>query len=232
MRHFDVQLVGGLVLLGGMVAEMETGEGKTLTATLAAGTAALAGIPVHVITVNDYLAGRDSEEMGPIYAALGLSVGVIRQGMAPADRRRAYACHITYCTNKEVAFDYLKDRIVLWDRPGPVRLQLEKMFGAGSRIGRLLMRGLHFGIVDEADSVLVDEARTPLIISGESDGTTEEDVYREAFQVARELTEQEHYRVLPEAHAVEVTDTGRDVIEHMPWEKAVDDHRRARGRNW
>ena len=134
MRHMDVQLIGGLVMLNGMVAEMETGEGKTLTATLPACTLALGGVPVHIITVNDYLAQRDAEWMGAVYNALGLNVGVIQHGIDPAARRAAYQCDITYCTNKEVAFDYLRDRIVLWDRPTPVRLQIERLFGKNSRV--------------------------------------------------------------------------------------------------
>ena len=165
-RHFDVQLTGGRVLLHGLIAEMETGEGKTLTATLPAATAAMAGIPVHIITVNDYLASRDAEWMGPIYAALGLSVGVIIHGMDPDARRAAYRSDVTYCTNKEIAFDYLKDRIVLGREAGRIQLEVEQVYHERPRIKQLLLRGLHFGIVDEADSVLVDEARTPLIISG------------------------------------------------------------------
>ena len=113
MRHFDVQLMGGWVLLNGMVAEMETGEGKTLVATLPASASALAGVPVHIITVNDYLAQRDANWMGPVYEALGLTVGTIIHGMTPEAKREAYRCDITYCCNKEVAFDYLRDRIVL-----------------------------------------------------------------------------------------------------------------------
>jgi preprotein translocase subunit SecA len=112
-RHFDVQLMGGWGLLQGKLVEMATGEGKTLTATLPACTAALAGVPVHVITVNDYLAKRDAEDMGPIYTFLGLSVGVVTQEMSPDQRRAAYACDITYCTNKDLAFDYLRDRVAL-----------------------------------------------------------------------------------------------------------------------
>jgi preprotein translocase subunit SecA len=180
MRHFDVQLIGGLILLDGMIAEMETGEGKTLVATLPACTVALAGVPVHIITVNDYLAERDATWMGPVYRALGLEVGVIKHGMDPDARRNAYRCDVTYCTNKEVAFDYLKDRITLWDRPSQIRLQMERLYGRDSRVNRLLMRGLHFAIVDEADSVLVDEARTPLIISEALDHSYEHNLYRTA----------------------------------------------------
>ncbi len=220
IRHFDVQLVGGLVLLKGMVAEMETGEGKTLTATLAASTAALAGIPVHIVTVNDYLATRDREWMGPVYEALGLTVGTIMHGLEPHARREAYGCDITYCTNKEVAFDYLRDRIVLWDRPGETRLQLERLYGGDSRINRLLMRGLRFAIVDEADSVLVDEARTPLIISAEARDFTEQAVYSEAFEVAGELTADDDFRVLVSGHNVELTALGKFRIEKFPWRES------------
>ena len=220
MRHFDVQLIGGLVLLKGMVAEMETGEGKTLTATLAAATAALSGTPVHIVTVNDYLAERDTEWMGAIYRALGLTVGTIKHGLDPEMRQAAYYCDITYCTNKEVTFDYLRDRIVLWDRPGQVRLQLERLYGGKSRVKNLLMRGLHFAIVDEADSVLVDEARTPLIISAEAKDFTEQAVYQEAFNVARELVALEDFRVLPSERMVELTDEGRYRIETFPWQEA------------
>ncbi|MBW2000535.1 MAG: prepilin peptidase, partial [Deltaproteobacteria bacterium] len=191
MPHFDVQLIGGWVILNGMVAEMETGEGKTLAATLPACTAALAGVPVHIITVNDYLAQRDTEWMAPIYRSLGITVGTVVHGMDPAAKRRAYRCDVTYCTNKELAFDYLRDRIVLWDRPSPLRLQLEKLYGEGSRVNQLLMRGLHFGIVDEADSVLIDEARTPLIISSGGEGVHDPRIYVCAMNLARELVEKQ-----------------------------------------
>jgi preprotein translocase subunit SecA len=187
LRHFDVQLIGGWVLLGGMVAEMETGEGKTLVATLPATTAALAGLPVHIVTVNDYLASRDAEWMRAAYEALGLTVGVIVHGLSPAERRAAYACDVTYCTNKEVAFDYLRDRIVLGHRPRRVELLLDRLANDVSRAGRLVHRGLHYAIVDEADSVLVDEARTPLIISGTSSDHLERQVYEQALGLAAQL---------------------------------------------
>ena len=217
MRHFDVQLAGGLVLLDGMVAEMETGEGKTLTATLPACTAALAGIPVHVVTVNDYLAERDATHMGPVYAALGLSVGIIRQGMDPASRRAAYACDVTYCTNKELAFDYLKDRIVMWDRPGPMRLQLEKLYGADSRSNRLLMRGLRYAIVDEADSVLIDEARTPLIISADPGENPGQDVYRLALDMAAGLAAGDDFSISENDRTVELAQRGKAKAERFDW---------------
>src|SRR2546428_14029643 len=140
-RHYDVQMIGGAVLLDGAVAEMETGEGKTLTATLAASAAALAGWPVPIVTVNDYLAKRDAEWMGPIYPALGLRGGLVVHGPAPHERRTAYACDITYVTNKEIAFDYLRDRITLRGHPSRLQLQLERLGGAGAPGRRGLLRG-------------------------------------------------------------------------------------------
>lgn len=215
MGHFDVQLIGGLVLLKGMVAEMETGEGKTLTATLPACTAALAGIPVHIITVNDYLAERDTQWMGPIYQALGLSVGTIKHGLDPESRRSAYRCEVAYCTNKEVAFDYLRDRIVLWDRPSEVRLQLERLYGERSRVRHLTMRGLPYAIVDEADSVLIDEARTPLIISAEGDGVDEELLYKQALEIAASLLSGEDFSISASERSLELTEQGKDHIEDI-----------------
>jgi len=217
LRPFDVQLIGGLVLLNGMLAEMETGEGKTLTATLPACTAALAGIPVHIITVNDYLAERDAEWMGPLYRALGLTVGVIKQGLDPATRQAAYRCDVTYCTNKEVAFDYLKDRIVMWDRPSAVRLQLERLYGTNSRANRLLMRGLHFAIVDEADSVLIDEARTPLIISTNPRGTPEQEIYQQALDLAKTFERGVDFEIFESHRAVDMKESGRKRVETHDW---------------
>lgn len=217
MSHFDVQLLGGMVLLKGMVAEMETGEGKTLVATLPACTAALAGIHVHIITVNDYLAQRDAEWMGPIYRALGLSVGTIVHGMDPEAKRLAYQCDVTYCTNKEVAFDYLRDRIVLWDRPSQVRLQLERLYGESSRVNQLLLRGLHYAIIDEADSVLIDESRTPLIISSEAEGLYESRVYQQAIDFAMELKRKNDYTVSSSEHKVDLTHKGKMRVSAFDW---------------
>ena len=154
-------------MIKGMLAEMATGEGKTLTATLVAGhRGAGRRFPVHVVTVNDYLAQRDAELMGPLYARLGLSVGIVIAGQSAEERRAAYACDITYCTNKELAFDYLRDRMVLGQARRRPALKLEALYEPTPRARQLRLRGLHFAIVDEADSVLIDEARTPLIISG------------------------------------------------------------------
>lgn len=212
-RHFDVQIIGGRMMLHGMIAEMETGEGKTLTATLPAAAAALAGIPVHIITVNDYLTNRDAEWMGPIYRALGLTVGTIVHGLDPGDRRIAYGANVTYCTNKEVAFDYLKDRIVLGRDPDRARLQVERLYEKRPRLDRLLLRGLHYGIIDEADSVLVDEARTPLIISGaESSEESERATCQTALDLASEMVDGRHYVIDGHEHSVKLLDPGLEYL--------------------
>src|SRR5258708_10105106 len=159
MRHFDVQLVGGMVLHGGNIAEMKTGEGKTLTATLAVCLNALAGKGVHLVTVNDYLGSRDAEWMSPIYTSLGFTVGVLQNNQDYADKQHAYACDITYGTNSEFGFDYLRDNMAT---------SLEEKVQHGGRYtedGKPLATH-NFAIVDEVDNILIDEARTPLIISG------------------------------------------------------------------
>jgi preprotein translocase subunit SecA len=196
-RHYRVQVLGALALLRGRIAEMDTGEGKTLTATLAVGTAALAGLPVHVVTVNDYLAKRDAEEMGPLYEALGLTVGVIQNGMTPAEKRAAYAADITYCTNKELGFDYLRDRLQLKDWRSGSRLALNQALTGASGADGLLLRGLHFAIVDEADSILVDEARTPLIISAQGKGELDAEALNQVLDIARRLREGVDYDLAP-----------------------------------
>ena len=166
MRHFDVQLVGGISLHEGRIAEMRTGEGKTLVATLTATLNALSGKGVHIVTVNDYLARRDAAWMGPIYEALGLTVGVIQSGQKPEEKRQAYLADVTYGTNNEFGFDYLRDNMAF---------SLEDKF----------QRDLHYAIVDEVDSILIDEARTPLIISGPAEQTTE--LYRQMNKLAPQL---------------------------------------------
>lgn len=220
ISHFDVQLIGGYVLLNGMVAEMETGEGKTLMATLPACTLALAGIPVHIITVNDYLTARDAQWMGPVYEALGLTVDTIVHGKEPPARCAAYRCDITYCTNKEVAFDYLRDRLVLWDRPSQLRLTVEQLYGESSRIPKLVMRGLHFAIVDEADSVLIDEARTPLIISSLADGRYGENVYRLAMEMATSFASDRDFSISKGDRHVALTPSGQAKVKGADWSAA------------
>ena len=166
MRHFDVQLIGGIILHQGRIAEMKTGEGKTLVATLPVYLNALTGEGVHVVTVNDYLAKRDSEWMGKLYRFLGLSVGLVISGMNPKAKKEAYACDITYGTNNEYGFDYLRDNMVIYK-------------------DQLVQRKLNFAIVDEIDSILIDEARTPLIISGR--GKQSSDLYKKADKFVRKL---------------------------------------------
>jgi preprotein translocase subunit SecA len=185
-RHYPEQLMGGWILLKGELAEMETGEGKTLTATLAAATAALAGIPVHVLTVNEYLVARDAEGLRPLYEALGLKVSFVTQEMTPPQCRAAYACDVTYVTNKQVAFDYLRDRLACGLRRGRLRRQLASVGDPGGNSAPLL-RGLCFAIIDEADSVLIDEARTPLILTRTLQHGVDADTYDHALTLAREL---------------------------------------------
>ena len=167
MRHFDVQLIGGIILHQGRIAEMKTGEGKTLVATLPVYLNALTGKGVHVVTVNDYLAKRDSEWMGKLYKFLGLSVGLVIAGMEPKQKQEAYACDITYGTNNEFGFDYLRDNMVIYQN-------------------QLVQRGLSYAIVDEIDSILIDEARTPLIISGRANQSS--DLYKKANDFVKRLT--------------------------------------------
>jgi len=209
MRPFDVQLLGGRVMLEGKIAEMETGEGKTLTATLPACAAALAGIPVHIVTVNDFLVMRDAAWMKPLYAFLGLRVGTITEGMAPEARRAAYACDITYCTNKQLVFDYLKDRLMLGQESRHLHLQIEGLHAEFPRTSRLLLRGLCYVIVDEADSVLVDEARTPLIISSVGDAAHEKQIYSEAVAIARQLDSGLDFAIRPREREVDLSERGK-----------------------
>src|SRR3981081_1728094 len=165
MRHRPVQLLGGFAMISGHVAEMRTGEGKTITALLPAATAALAGMPVHVVTINDYLAERDAQQLRPVYEALGLTVGLAVHGQSRPDRRHAYYSDVLYACNKELVFDYLRDRHAI-GRPSAARLRAAR-FRLPADNSQPLMRGLPFAIVDEADVILIDEARTPLIISRE-----------------------------------------------------------------
>lgn len=209
MSHYNSQLTGAWIMVHGGLAEMDTGEGKTLTATLAAATAALAGIPVHIVSVNDYLVARDAQQMAPLYRALGLTVGSATTDKNAEARRKEYGCDITYCTNKQLAFDYLRDRILLAGDHGRMRLQLEKMFDKDSRTDRLFLRGLCFAIVDEADSVLIDEARTPLIISRKVDSTQEEETYEQALALAGRMEEGRDYEVDLLERTIQISEEGR-----------------------
>lgn len=192
MRHFDVQLIGGIVLHQGRIAEMKTGEGKTLVATLPAYLNALTGKGVHIVTVNDYLAKRDAEWMGPIYKFLGLKVGFIQQLMDKKTRKDMYECDITYVTNYEVGFDYLRDNLVysLEDR---------------------VLRGLNFAIIDEVDSILIDEARTPLIISGPAEDTPE--MFEKFAKLAQMMENGKHYNADEKSHSISLTEEGIEFLE-------------------
>ena len=192
-RHFDVQLVGGGILHRGMIAEMKTGEGKTLVATLPVYLNALEGKGVHVVTVNDYLAQRDAEWMGQVYKFLGLTVGCITNELNDDDRREAYGCDVTYGTNNEYGFDYLRDNM---------KFDLEEM----------VQRPFNFAIVDEVDSILIDEARTPLIISGPTDDTSE--LYISVNKVIPGLNP-EDYEIDEKQKTVALTDGGNEHLEAL-----------------
>jgi preprotein translocase subunit SecA len=207
MRHFDVQLIGGMVLNSGRIAEMKTGEGKTLMATLAAYLNALPGHGVHVVTVNDYLARRDAAWMGKLYGFLGLSTGVIVSDLSHEERKAAYAADITYGTNNEFGFDYLRDNMAF-------------------NLEQKVQRELHFAIVDEVDSILIDEARTPLIISGQAEGSTE--IYLKTNQIIPFLTKQEKsedpelqdtlpgdYAVDEKSRQIHLTEAGYERVERL-----------------
>ena len=207
MRHFDVQLIGGMVLNDNKIAEMRTGEGKTLTATLAVYLNALTGKGVHVVTVNDYLASRDAKWMGQIYRWLGLTVGVILSGeQDPAVKRAAYACDITYGTNNEFGFDYLRDNMEY--EPNNRR-----------------QRPLNYAIVDEVDSILIDEARTPLIISGPAEDNV--DLYRQMDEIPALLQRQKgekepgDYWVDEKGHQVYLSDQGHETVERIFTERGM-----------
>ena len=215
IQHYPVQIIGGYVMLNGMIAEMETGEGKTLTATLPACTAALAGIPVHLVTVNDYLVKRDAEEMGPVYEALGLKVGTILEGMDLPTRKQSYDADITYCTNKQVTFDYLKDRLVFGKQRGQLRMHIDRLSNDSSSMDKLLLRGLHFGIIDEADSVLIDEARTPLIISKNTDSSVSEQICQQALQLSQAMIFGGDFLVSERDRKVEFTQIGQNRVLQM-----------------
>jgi len=200
MRHFDVQLIGGIALHKGLIAEMRTGEGKTLVATLPAYLNALSGESVHIVTVNEYLAQRDADWMGPVYRFLGLSVGVIKNSQTPQEKRDAYACDITYGTNNEFGFDYLRDNLAY-------------------RLEERVQRPLSFAVVDEVDSILIDEARTPLIISGPAEESTE--LYLKINQLVPRLARQKEeegpgdFAVEEKSKQVHITEAGHEHVEQL-----------------
>ena len=201
MEHYPVQILGGIVLHQGRISEMKTGEGKTLVATLPAYLNALEGRGVHIVTVNDYLAKRDAEWMGQVHEFLGLRVGVVLNSMTNDERREAYKCDITYVTNNELGFDYLRDNMVIYKE-------------------QLVLRELHYAIVDEVDSVLIDEARTPLIISGQSGKSTK--LYEVCDSLAKRLQRGEASGEMTKMAAImkeEITETGDFIVNEK--EKVV-----------
>lgn len=214
MRHYKVQIMGAIGLFEGRMIEMATGEGKTLTATPAAVVAALSGKPVHVVTVNDYLAARDCEETTPLYDFFGLTVGIIDSDMDPPERRAAYACDITYVSNNNLTFDYLRDRIALAQRRGRARRKTQELI-TGRAAQPLMLRGLAFAIVDEADSVLVDEARTPLILSSTSDDPEAGNTYATALSIAEALRDGVDFTVDVMNRHVTLEESGKTALEGL-----------------
>lgn len=210
-RPFAVQIAGGFAIDHGCIAEMATGEGKTLTATMPATVAGWRGRGCHIITVNDYLAQRDAEWMGKIYRFCGLSVAYIEQDMSPDERQTAYLSDITYCTNKEVSADFLRDRLALGRVRGLSSALLAKIAQGGrSTIDRLVQRGLNYAIIDEADSVLVDEAVTPLIISGPAPNPEQVEAFREAAEIVSQLKRDIDYRIDTRYREIELTSGGKE----------------------
>ncbi|HJR71786.1 MAG TPA: prepilin peptidase [Gammaproteobacteria bacterium] len=212
LRAHPTQLLGGWAMLNGMVAEMATGEGKTLAIAFAAATAALAHVRTHVITVNDYLADRDARELAPLYAALGLrSVGLTPSVREPAQRSAAWRADVVYCSNKSLVFDYLRDRVGMGQRRSPLHRELDRL---GGRPGPLLA-GLEFGIVDEADGVLIDECRLPLVLSRERPALYEAEVFAAALELATHLRFPEHYEVYAGERRVKLTEAGRAALAEL-----------------
>ncbi len=215
-RPYPVQVAGALALEAGCSAEMATGEGKTLAATMPATIAGWRGRGCHIITVNDYLAQRDAEWMGRIYRFCGLSVAHIQQEMAPAERRLAYQADITYCTNKEVTADFLRDRLALGRLRGLSSALMAKIAdGSGRGTDRLVQRGLHYAIVDEADSVLIDEAVTPLIISGDAPNPEQVETFRQAVELAKELQSGRDYHPNHRYREIELTPAGKQRLADL-----------------
>lgn len=213
MRHFDVQVLGGCVLHKGRVAEMQTGEGKTLAATMPAALNAIAGKGVHIVTVNDYLAERDRDWMGPVYEFLGFTVGCVKTGMSQPERRTAYACDVTYGTNKDFGFDFLRDQVrrrAMARQMGDVLRRWEIEHGSLAATAGYAQRGHAYAIVDEVDSVLIDEARVPLILSDSAGRPSPfAEAFRWADEIGRRMRPQEDFTMELREQAVELTQAGR-----------------------
>ena len=209
---YDTQLIAARIMLDNQLAEMAPGEGKPLAAAIAAATAALAGVPVHVITSNDYLVERDARTLLPLYRALGLSVGAVLPQMDMAARKTAYACDITYCTAKELVFDYLRDGLAR-----PRRSQLEQCAAGLSNHDNAgtLLRGLCMAIIDEADSILIDEARVPLVLSRATLTGVEQTDYRQAWELSAHLAPIQHFSLEVAARSVQLTASGRAQLPQL-----------------
>jgi len=215
-KPFPVQVAGALALESGCVAEMATGEGKTLASTMPVTVAGWRGQGCHVVTVNDYLAKRDAEWMGRIYRFCGLSVAYIEQQTPPDDRKAAYMADITYCTNKEVAADFLRDRLVLGGLRGLSSTLLARITGSGRQVtGRLVQRGLYYAVVDEADSILIDESVTPLIISGDAPNPEQIESFQQATEIADQLKLEVDYQINHRYREIELTSQGETHLETL-----------------
>ena len=215
MRHHDVQVMGAWVMINDMLVEMDTGEGKTLTATLVVGTAALAGIPTHVMTVNAYLAQRDAASMTPLYHELGLTIGIATDLETDDERRLAYKQDITYCTSKQIAFDYLRDRMILKDENTRLHHQLAQLPQEFGQTKNLFLRGLCFAVVDEADSVLADEALNPLVIANEQSIPEQEKIYHQAISIVDNLILNDDFVIDKKRFQVSITSSGEQKIENI-----------------
>ncbi len=229
-RAYDTQMLGAAAALRGMAAEMATGEGKTLAAMIAAATAALGGVPVHLVTVNAYLAERDAAAGAPLYRFLGLTSGLVTETVPPEQRRAAYRSDIAVCTGKDLAFDYMRDRVAAGRRIGTLRLKAAVLAGSRPGAAAPLLRGLHFAIIDEADSVLIDEARTPLILAARAGDATATAVADAALAIAAGLRVGADYAVLQAERRVVLSRAGvaalaAAVPEGAPWDEPAERER-------
>jgi len=220
-RHFDVQVLAGWVMINGMLVEMETGQGKTLTATLPACTAALAGIPVHIVTSNDYLAERDEEILRPLYQGMGLTSGSIVDGMETEPRKDVYKCDIVHSTSQQITFDYLRDRMEMGDDIGKLQIQFKHLQNQQqSKPSAFLLRGLCFTIIDEADSLLIDEAKTPLIISQTRENEKQNQSYADALYLVKSLSDTD-FKINETHQEIILTSTGKTKLLELA--KTLDD---------
>jgi preprotein translocase subunit SecA len=215
LEAYPPQLLTAWKLICGKLVELDTGEGKTLSAALAACVAGLAGVPTHVVTVNDYLAQRDAQTMGPLFAFFGVSVGVVHSAVPHARRGAEYARSVTYCTNKDLVFDYLRDRVNARGVSSRAQLAVRQMHGIAATAEPLRLRGLHFAIVDEADSILIDEGRTPLILSSARERGRDETAYRSLLTVAGRLEPERDFKLVGALQAPELTGEGRERLEEI-----------------